>query len=96
MFVHPLERLAAHMPYGKGLDLRNNSKYPGLEQWFLAMLDLPSYQKVRSDDRSIQLHFRYGPHPTTPSPLAHVAIPIDLKHHSADVLSIHGFAQQSF
>lgn len=58
MYVQPLERLAAHLPYAKGIDLRQNSQYPGIQKWFSALLELPCYQKVRSDDRSIQLLFR--------------------------------------
>ena len=58
MFVQPLERLAAHMPYAKGLELRRNPDFPALAKWFGALLDVPGYQTVRSDDRTIQLMLR--------------------------------------
>ena len=55
MYVPSLERFAAHMPLARGLDMRNDSRYPGLSNWYKAMDSLPSYQKVKSDDQTLQM-----------------------------------------
>jgi len=49
MFAPFLERMAASLPYYKGLTLRRNDRWPNIEQWFLAMEARPSYRHVQSD-----------------------------------------------
>ena len=58
MYVPSLERFAAQLPTFKGFNVRDNASYPTLSRWYKAMDELPSYQKVRSDDRTTQLKMR--------------------------------------
>lgn len=49
MFAPFLERMAASLPYYKGLPIRRNQNWPRVEQWFLAMESRPSYRHIQSD-----------------------------------------------
>ena len=49
MFAPFLERMAASLPYFKGLPLRANPAYPRLDAWFAAMEARPSYRHIQSD-----------------------------------------------
>ena len=42
MFAPSLERMAASLPYYKGLVVRRNPAWPNLEGWFVAMESRPS------------------------------------------------------
>ena len=48
-FAPFLERMAASLPYYKGLALRRNPQWPRIEEWFLAMEARPSYRHIQSD-----------------------------------------------
>jgi len=48
-FAPFLERMAASLPYSKGLTLRRNKNWPRVEEWFLAMEARPSYRHIQSD-----------------------------------------------
>ena len=48
-FAPFLERMAASLPYFKGLRVRANDAYPNLERWFRAMEARPSYRHIQSD-----------------------------------------------
>ena len=49
MFAPFLERMAASVPYYKGLIVRNNAEWPHVERWFDAMEQLDSFRHIRSD-----------------------------------------------
>ena len=49
MFAPFLERMAASLPYYKGLPVRRNNQWPRLEAWFVAMEGRPSYRHIQSD-----------------------------------------------
>ena len=49
MFAPFLERMAASLPYYKGLQIRRSAAWPKLEAWFLAMEARPSYRHIQSD-----------------------------------------------
>jgi glutathione S-transferase len=49
MFAPFLERMAASVPYYKGIVVRNNPEWPSVRRWFDAMEELPSYRHIRSD-----------------------------------------------
>lgn len=55
MYVPSLERFAAQLPTVQGFQMRDNSNYPGLTEWYKAMEGLTAYQKVKGDDRTTQL-----------------------------------------
>ena len=48
-FAPFLERMAASLPYYKGLPLRRNEAWPHIEAWFVAMESRPSYRHIQSD-----------------------------------------------
>ncbi|KOO32848.1 glutathione s-transferase [Chrysochromulina tobinii] len=48
-FAPFLERMAASLPYYKGLRVRANDAFPNLERWFRAMEARPSYRHIQSD-----------------------------------------------
>lgn len=58
MYVASLERFAAMMPVARAFNMRDNPAYPRLDAWYQAMDELPAYQKVKSDDRTLQLLIR--------------------------------------
>jgi len=49
MFAPFLERMAASVPYYKGLPVRGNPKWPFLQIWFARMETLESYPGIASD-----------------------------------------------
>jgi len=49
MYAPFLERIAASVPYYKGLPIRRNPKWPHVEKWFTAMALRPSWQGIESD-----------------------------------------------
>lgn len=49
---------AAGLPKFRGFDLRNNPDYPNTAAWFAAISARPAYQKVCSDDQTLQLLFQ--------------------------------------
>lgn len=49
MFAPFLERMAASLPYYKGVALRRNEAYPHLEAWFVGMEGRPAYRHIASD-----------------------------------------------
>jgi len=49
MFTPFLERMSASLPYFKGFDIRNSSRFPLVEAWFQAMESRPTYQNIKSD-----------------------------------------------
>lgn len=53
-----MERFAANMPRITGLDLRKNQRYPNIARWYAVMDRRPSYQKVKSDDTTLNLVIR--------------------------------------
>lgn len=40
--------------------MRDNPEYPGLGRWYQEMDKLPAYQKVKSDDKTLQMLIRYS------------------------------------
>jgi uncharacterized membrane protein YphA (DoxX/SURF4 family) len=50
--------LAAGLPKFRGFDLRSNPAYPNTAAWFAAISARPAYQKVCSDDQTLQLLFQ--------------------------------------
>ncbi|GBG00177.1 glutathione S-transferase [Raphidocelis subcapitata] len=52
-----MERLAAGLPKFRGLQLRGNPDFPAVSAWLAAMEARPTYQRVRSDDQTLQLLF---------------------------------------
>lgn len=48
-FAPFLERMAASLPYYKGMRLRGEAAYPAIEAWFVAMEARPSYRHIQSD-----------------------------------------------
>ncbi|KIZ07611.1 glutathione S-transferase [Monoraphidium neglectum] len=57
MCISFMERLAAGLPKFRGLQLRNHPDFPAVAQWLAAMEARPTYQRVRSDDQTLQLLF---------------------------------------
>jgi hypothetical protein len=53
-----MERFAANMPVVAGLELRGNPRYPKISRWYSAMDSRPAYQKVKSDDMTLNLVIR--------------------------------------
>lgn len=53
-----MERFAANMPVVAGLKLRGNPRYPKISRWYSAMDSRPAYQKVKSDDTTLNLVIR--------------------------------------
>ena len=53
-----MERFAANMPVVAGLELRGNPRYPRINRWYSAMDARPAYQKVKSDDMTLNLVIR--------------------------------------
>ena len=49
MFAPFLERMAASVPYYKGLPVRGNRKWPHLQQWYTAMDTREAYRGIQSD-----------------------------------------------
>jgi glutathione S-transferase len=49
MFAPFLERMAASVPYYKGLLVRGNPKWPHVNKWFEAMEERESFQGIMSD-----------------------------------------------
>jgi len=49
MFAPFLERMAASVPYYKGLAVRGNQAWPHLQAWYTAMDLLPSFRGIQSD-----------------------------------------------
>eukprot|EP00878_Enallax_costatus_P010386 GHUV01010839.1.p1 GENE.GHUV01010839.1~~GHUV01010839.1.p1 ORF type:complete len:474 (+),score=103.97 GHUV01010839.1:86-1423(+) len=58
MVISSMERLAAGLPKFRGFELRSNPKYPNTAAWFEAISARPAYQKVCSDDQTLQLLFQ--------------------------------------
>ena len=54
-----MERFAANMPVVAGFELRGHSRYPNISRWYSAMDARPAYQKVKSDDTTLNLVIRY-------------------------------------
>eukprot|EP00879_Flechtneria_rotunda_P015402 GHRR01016103.1.p2 GENE.GHRR01016103.1~~GHRR01016103.1.p2 ORF type:complete len:277 (+),score=87.48 GHRR01016103.1:1578-2408(+) len=50
--------LLSGLPKFRGFDVRNNPKYPNSAAWFAAIASRPAYQKVCSDDQTLQLLFQ--------------------------------------
>lgn len=46
------------LPKFRGFELRNNPKYPHTAAWYAAINSRPAYQKVCSDDQTLQLLFQ--------------------------------------
>lgn len=46
------------LPKFRGFDLRNNPSYPHTAAWFAAISARPAYQRVCSDDQTLQLLFQ--------------------------------------
>ncbi|KAL3147580.1 glutathione s-transferase [Trebouxia sp. C0009 RCD-2024] len=53
-----MERFAANMPVLAGMHLRSHSRYPNISRWYSAMDARPAYQKVKSDDTTLNLVIR--------------------------------------
>lgn len=49
MFAPFLERMAASLPYYKGLRIRRSEDWPHVEAWFLGMESRPTYKHIQSD-----------------------------------------------
>ena len=49
MFAPFLERMAASVPYYKGLAVRGNGRWPHLQRWFAAMETRDSFRRLQSD-----------------------------------------------
>eukprot|EP00879_Flechtneria_rotunda_P017240 GHRR01018061.1.p1 GENE.GHRR01018061.1~~GHRR01018061.1.p1 ORF type:complete len:536 (+),score=226.49 GHRR01018061.1:832-2439(+) len=58
MMISSMERIGAGLPKFRGFDVRNNPKYPNSAAWFAAIASRPAYQKVCSDDQTLQLLFQ--------------------------------------
>ena len=56
-----MERFAANMPVVAGVELRGNPRYPKISRWYSAMDSRPAYQKVKSDDTTLNLVIRCAP-----------------------------------
>lgn len=54
-----MERFAANMPHIVGLDLRKSPHYPNIARWYAVMDRRSAYQKVKSDDTTLNLVIRY-------------------------------------
>ena len=48
-FAPFLERMAASLPYFKGLRVRDPDAYPNIEAWFVGMEGRPAYRHIQSD-----------------------------------------------
>lgn len=55
-----MERFAANMPVVAGLELKGNPRYPNLNRWYSAMDSRAAYQKVKSDDTTLNLVIRWA------------------------------------
>ena len=55
-----MERFAANMPVVAGLELRGNPRYPSINRWYSAMDSRAAYQKVKSDDTTLNLVIRWA------------------------------------
>ena len=53
-----MERFAANMPVVAGLQLRGHARYPNISRWYSAMDSRSAYQKVKSDDTTLNLVIR--------------------------------------
>lgn len=53
-----MERFAANMPRIAGLSLKKNPRYPNIARWYAVMDRRPAYQKVKSDDTTLNLVIR--------------------------------------
>lgn len=53
-----MERFGANMPVLAGIQLRSHSRYPNISRWYSAMDTRPAYQKVKSDDTTLNLVIR--------------------------------------
>ncbi|KAK9829557.1 hypothetical protein WJX72_006479 [[Myrmecia] bisecta] len=58
MYTPALERFAANMPAVRGFHMRDNPDYANLAAWYKAMDLRPAYQKVKSDDTTLNLVVR--------------------------------------
>ena len=54
-----MERFAANMPVVAGLHLKGHTRYPNISRWYKAMDSRSAYQKVKSDDTTLNLVIRY-------------------------------------
>lgn len=50
--------LSSGLPKFRGFDLRSNPDFPNTAAWFAAISARPAYQKVCSDDQTLQLLFQ--------------------------------------
>ena len=53
-----LRHLSVGLPRFRGFQLRNNPDYPATAAWFAAISSRPAYQRVCSDDQTLQLLFQ--------------------------------------
>ena len=53
-----MERFAANMPFVAGLQLRDHPRYPNITRWYSALDSRPAYQRVKSDDTTLNLVIR--------------------------------------
>lgn len=53
-----MERFAANMPVVAGLHLKGHTRYPNISRWYKAMDSRSAYQKVKSDDTTLNLVIR--------------------------------------
>lgn len=53
-----MERFAANMPVVADFQLKGHSRYPNILRWYGAMDTRPAYQKVKSDDTTLNLVIR--------------------------------------
>lgn len=58
MFAPSLERLGANLPLFRDFSLRDHPQLPHLAAWYAAMNTRASYQKVKSDDATLNLVFK--------------------------------------
>jgi hypothetical protein len=49
---------AAGLPKFRNFNIRSNPSYPNTAAWFAALAARPAYQKVSSDDQTLQLLFQ--------------------------------------
>lgn len=49
---------AAGLPKFRNFNIRSNPAYPNTAAWFAALAERPAYQKVSSDDQTLQLLFQ--------------------------------------
>uniref|UniRef100_A0A383VDH2 GST N-terminal domain-containing protein n=1 Tax=Tetradesmus obliquus TaxID=3088 RepID=A0A383VDH2_TETOB len=58
MMISSLERIGAGLPKFRNFNIRSNPAYPNTAAWFAALAERPAYQKVSSDDQTLQLLFQ--------------------------------------